>query len=98
HRFLPSFPTRRSSDLDECSVWQRADIRFIRHFLATPAHAFLVDAPVHFLRRQRAVPRLIPVGRSPGGLERAEGIGPATGAGPVPDRKSTRLNSSHVKI
>src|SRR5690606_41505506 len=83
---IPSFPTRRSSDL--------ADHPELRHLM--PAHA-ACPAP----RRNRAVAR---VARAVAGLlvriqlgEGRSGMQAVEHRDRV-DRKSTRLNSSHVKI
>src|SRR5690349_23272933 len=75
HRYLHSFPTRRSSDLDESAYlpWLRGRSR-----------------------RNDARPRLAGARRYPASRHghRDLRFGPA----PVSDRKSTRLNSSHVEI
>src|SRR5690606_40337175 len=82
HRYPPSFPTRRSSDLE------------LRHELLGPGELVADHAQVRPLRRQGG----------PGDLDRGQhGVvheedeaGRADGAD-LGDRKSTRLNSSHVK-
>src|SRR5690606_40748193 len=90
----PSFPTRRSSDLEHAAVPEivaGGDVAFGRgqvgllHELFDRTHAFAggrADVAVAGLR--------------PGGHD-AEGD-QAAGPGSGQDRKSTRLNSSHVKI
>src|SRR5690606_41306113 len=87
HRLLQSCPTRRSSDLVRVGA-ARGEVE------ATPPR----DAHV---REAIAAPRALP-GRD-GAAPRAHAAAAAVaraGAGPrdTPDRKSTRLNSSHVKI
>src|SRR5690606_41589349 len=87
HRDLPSFPTRRSSDLPRISFHRlglaldiyafdtrRGRITVNDHFVETPAHR-TCEAPEPDDWRAAALLRI------------------ACG-----DRKSTRLNSSHVKI
>src|SRR5690606_41561433 len=84
HRALHSFPTRRSSDLQEQvgldQIHERARLR--RRQLAL-AHHHAVAA-----RREETIER-------PGHQPAAIGVGQADRR---QDRKSTRLNSSHVKI
>src|SRR5690606_41818078 len=78
HRDLPSFPTRRSSDL----TWIASDNRQGAY-----------EAVTHLLRlghRKIAFLQGVPNGRII--RDRYEGYKQAL------DRKSTRLNSSHVKI
>src|SRR5690606_40855180 len=96
HRDLPSFPTRRSSDL-------------IRNATATSNTITAEPPPIHQVLDQS--PALL-VGfsfrataagwRTTAGAARTSargGIGGAwRGLGSRGDRKSTRLNSSHVKI
>src|SRR5690606_42149020 len=74
HRALHSFPTRRSSDLEE------AEGRVPR--LARPRDREAQDGGRGALRGGRAPPPRLRHRHAPAG----------------PDRKSTRLNSSHVKI
>src|SRR5690606_39624768 len=88
-RAPPSFPTRRSSDLSCRPLWHEAD----------------ADGCLFQLRRPPR--RLRPAPLSQGGAETGAGDNcpalPAHERGPARsalhrDRKSTRLNSSHVKI
>src|SRR5207249_10121020 len=84
HRPLHSFPTRRSSDLSRMTERSRV---FLRNG----------DATLSYVSRVRAMWSSISCSR---GLTRAvTGRGERMRAsGPGPDRKSTRLNSSHVSI
>src|SRR5690606_41659431 len=81
-RYLYSFPTRRSSDLIG-QRWMRGEIIFRRHDRRTTERR--VVRTVRSRRRQRWCWVHGRCGRRPH---------PA----PPADRKSTRLNSSHVKI
>src|SRR5690606_41684479 len=79
-----SFPTRRSSDLAH---------RLTKLVLVNPAaEAAMVTAVVHVARRSETREH----GR-PDALDAHE-RGHQRGLAPLLDRKSTRLNSSHVKI
>src|SRR5690606_39298242 len=84
-RALHSFPTRRSSDLGD-----RAELGAVRGALVL-AHPELVDlrAGIHEGRMHRETGDRL-VGNHPVALA---GVGARR-----EDRKSTRLNSSHVKI
>src|SRR5690606_40074676 len=77
-RDLPSFPTRRSSDLTGRAAFLQLGLRRLVHFHRA-----------HELRRQQriadAAPDVVPLAQHEP-IRRPE------------DRKSTRLNSSHVKI
>src|SRR5690606_42142930 len=77
HRALPSFPTRRSSDLRHACAWRSL-------------HAIDVVEPYQAVARSRRIP---PYRRARAHRAR-DAILPDGGE----DRKSTRLNSSHVKI
>src|SRR5205814_9846415 len=86
HRDPPSFPTRRSSDLPE-HTWPGA------HGLPQPPQ----------LSMSTAVSRQVPahsVRRSPQPSLHAPSLhsSPPLQEKPQPDRKSTRLNSSHLGI
>src|SRR5690606_42002384 len=85
-RHLPSFPTRRSSDLGP----QRRRHRFEKYLgLAAAGNAIEQRHPEAVdIERGDAVQRLLLVRR-----QRSH-----HGVGIGRDRKSTRLNSSHVKI
>src|SRR5690606_40312588 len=88
HRALHSFPTRRSSDLRHnlATARREGDVHKNRLILVGEAHALKFQRIVyrgHHLRT--AIP-----GRFGGGVQHLEE--------PFGDRKSTRLNSSHVKI
>src|SRR5690606_40939035 len=94
-RLLPSFLTRRSSDLLRAGVLVHA-VRLADHVHLRPEEvgAFVpADRGLQDRSGQAVV-----VERHPGDrLER--GLGAAVGELDYPpDRKSTRLNSSHVKI
>src|SRR5690606_39853185 len=81
HRALPSFPTRRSSDLPEGSL-APGDVGHCRADRHEQAQDVTEDRRVAaHVRAEHHVGGRLPVG------------GAASG-----DRKSTRLNSSHVKI
>src|SRR5690606_41300479 len=89
-RDLPSFPTRRSSDLPG-----QQGLR------ATLGRQLQARRPAH---QRLGVERLVGEARSPlaaplEAQERAgDGLDEPRHAGQLVDRKSTRLNSSHVKI
>src|SRR5439155_27060389 len=85
---LHSFPTRRSSDLRElgkrrCQAMPKS---FDERFLSRPA----IEEACDFLRCRKALEGRLFVGRK-------ESCG-NTQASSIADRKSTRLNSSHVAI
>src|SRR5690606_41903455 len=96
HRYRPSFPTRRSSDLEEVALADRPamlDEAALHHCLADAFHPGCeLTWPMRHLSlyaepfRIRALP--------PGQAEPDFGETLSADA----DRKSTRLNSSHVKI
>src|SRR5690606_42161727 len=84
HPDLPSFPTRRSSDLAQAAVAQRVQVQRTRQPVLEAAGGvgglvLEVEADAGKGRHASAAP------------------GPA-GIASIRDRKSTRLNSSHVKI
>src|SRR5690606_41590385 len=82
HRYLHSFPTRRSSDLH-----RRLQVRNTHgHHVRDPAAEAKTDDP-HVSRAARVGFQVI--------VSRYEIFKHLV---PVTDRKSTRLNSSHVKI
>src|SRR5207249_11155569 len=90
-RLLHSFPTRRSSDLDDPPV-HLAGLRLGARVAPRPGpHPLCRVRPSLERKRQPAPPRLLLQGALPGGgarlLQAERG-----------DRKSTRLNSSHVSI
>src|SRR5690606_39562863 len=94
---LPSFPTRRSSDLRGGGA--------VAHQIGRLAaggelEAYRVDDHVarpHAVAQGASLGEGVPVGRLAVDLGL---VGPGAGAGVAgdQDRKSTRLNSSHVKI
>src|SRR5690606_40770784 len=91
---LPSFPTRRSSDLSALSVL--AEILFAPektgdHYL------FRIDNPevAEAIGMTPVTNRLYTYRQIEPGLERLQVLAAQTD---TVDRKSTRLNSSHVKI
>src|SRR5690606_42165684 len=93
-RPLPSFPPRRSSDLDggyEPFVY-KTSLRYDDVEIAED---------VYLIVRERAEEYVYKKSQPTGSTEGATGggVGQPVGAGPTPigDRKSTRLNSSHVK-
>src|SRR5690606_41095313 len=92
HRALPPFPTRRSSDLPVRRLQPTVQrfgrprgVRRIAHLGVVVATAFAV------------LPALTPLQPSPPAQAVTESMTGAATILPV-DRKSTRLNSSHVKI
>src|SRR5690606_41725743 len=96
HRVLHSFPTRRSSDL--------VGLRYVGH--ATDARAPVLDGSpeerafiAYYLDGDR-VAAAAGVGRDRemAAFHALVLTGAEPSAGEVQDRKSTRLNSSHVKI
>src|SRR5690606_41550430 len=81
HRDLPSFPTRRSSDLGKYT-WTVSFFKPSGHVRLSGRSAY--DDVLRGIAKARQV---VPAGRQGDGeCQRSE------------DRKSTRLNSSHVKI
>src|SRR5690606_41733243 len=91
HRALPSFPTRRSSDLRSIQTHRHPAIWPVKQRLQTPVSATTANSnrpPWPGCDRFR--------------LERLSGIRNSSQdfctAPANLDRKSTRLNSSHVKI
>src|SRR5690606_41629513 len=92
HRDLPSFPTRRSSDLLSLP---RSDTPFelprwpeSLPDIAPPLELQADDIRIDDLAIRRDAQPLITIASARGGLDASDGR----------DRKSTRLNSSHVKI
>src|SRR5207249_9879567 len=93
HRALHSFPTRRSSDLE---IVERFDFarRLFSTFGGNPVAARAALAVLEVIDDERLVPHAGRVGE----LLR-ERLGELREGHPsVVDRKSTRLNSSHVSI
>src|SRR5207249_11027651 len=92
---LPPFPTRRSSDLDALAAVRRA--RRLRPAQEAPALALAeADALLGLLRYREAVVVATRALRRGADHEDVEaGLRVVRGHG---DRKSTRLNSSHVSI
>src|SRR5207253_8175878 len=90
HRYLSSFPTRRSSDLVPMVL-----------LLATAASTIASAAPCGFAITGLRSSRLDAICRR-GGSDRAPrppaSLHARSSETPIPDRKSTRLNSSHVAI
>src|SRR5690606_40004573 len=92
YRDLPSFPTRRSSDL--FSLMDRGGGAARRPLVRTGLADLHADTAVHFHHPSGEVVVLQNEGDGVGDL-----LGFAHPAqGDLLDRKSTRLNSSHVKI
>src|SRR5690606_41707043 len=88
-RDLPSFPTRRSSDLGN---------GFMRQPPIDQRRKFLRHRKARRIEQQRLPLDAQSVGKQQFGVE-ARGIGRRRQPlGGIADRKSTRLNSSHVKI
>src|SRR5699024_12803544 len=89
-RFLPPFPTRRSSDLTHCSLVSLGTEKMLVNF-----------GQANLLEKARQQPER--VGEVINKMK-TDGIKPTVEAvfrkldTPLPDRKSTRLNSSHVSI
>src|SRR5207253_11487424 len=97
HRRLPSFPTRRSSDLLDPSsaaiLCVPADSKEFGQLRAT--YPRLVHVP---LREDWAQTLLLVAGESLRRVEAMRLARQAERAAAKKDRKSTRLNSSHVAI
>src|SRR5690606_41444023 len=97
-RHLPSFPTRRSSDLQDFPAHQLGLPGMISDCLPDGWGLLLMDR----LFRSRGLPPPTPLERLSFLGDRAMGaltFSPSSPVDEVPeDRKSTRLNSSHVKI
>src|SRR5690606_41385128 len=91
HRYLPSFPTRRSSDLSAGHTDQPGANHGHRPVSESgKTGPFKKHLPADQISRT-----VCPVSRAGRSVQQATGPGPAATGG---DRKSTRLNSSHVKI
>src|SRR5690606_41701634 len=88
HRILVPFPTRRSSDLVQQT---RLDSTYREQ-----AAAFIADVDVPAESPERKVPDEVLVRRLAADFRR--GLKAGDPVGRLRDRKSTRLNSSHVKI
>src|SRR5204862_6351934 len=92
-RYLPSFPTRRSSDLSSTEAALR---EFQRNVGLTPDGSC---GPQTLKMLSSVAPRAS--GGRPEDLRESEELhraGPALPDVALEDRKSTRLNSSHVEI
>src|SRR5690606_40741908 len=85
-----SFPTRRSSDL----TMMLADARDLRKVLQRT-----VEVVAEVMKTKAASIRLIDQENDELRIRAVYNLSPEyLGKGPIRDRKSTRLNSSHVKI
>src|SRR5690606_41003500 len=94
HRDLHPFPTRRSSDLIRTTATRAGAGRRTHHVEAQGANHDRNDqAPSHFLQKVTGAFDAHDVGAS-----RKTGCQATTFRILNQDRKSTRLNSSHVKI
>src|SRR5690606_40359397 len=96
-RYLPSFPTRRSSDLGYPSSFQENE------FIAVPSEQWTSDNWVgsnsdHIVFVKLAKGASIETIVDVASRKRQEVAGEAMKEYGFEDRKSTRLNSSHVKI
>src|SRR5699024_11750086 len=89
-RIRPSSPTRRSSDLDRPGV-ERGEVSDLKEVKYPPTHVALEILDIH-CGIMGPECGFYPLG--PSEIGRASDGDP----GPVKDRKSTRLNSSHVSI
>src|SRR5699024_11262722 len=90
---LPSFPTRRSSDLqEEMALLEERDLLFAR---LLQYRAFKQAAE---MIRERLDTQGTMVARQAGPEPQYRNLLPTLVYRGVPDRKSTRLNSSHVSI
>src|SRR5690606_42061027 len=94
-RVVPSFPTPRSSDLIAGPFGTPAQARSTRFFRATREWAFRTGTSRH-LSGRRLVPRTERALLGISGRRSASENHPRYPS-PTLDRKSTRLNSSHVK-
>src|SRR5690606_41324640 len=93
----PSFPTRRSSDLDLVAT-QRQGLDLVSSQLAGALRHFVQSRRLAFSTSAAAIqPRLIRRRHADLG-ERLTTLARRSAGGLGQDRKSTRLNSSHVKI
>src|SRR5690606_42101700 len=81
-RHIPSFPTRRSSDLGGVGIWLIVESHGPFHDFSV---SVIVGRTVHFQRVFQI-------------LNDGNRLFVPHFHGGTPDRKSTRLNSSHVKI
>src|SRR5690606_39706030 len=97
-RHLPSFPTRRSSDLNERRIAREiaGDVDFIEVYVDTPLEVCEARDPKGLYAKARAGQITNFTGiDSP--FEVPEGADITLHGATTTDRKSTRLNSSHVK-
>src|SRR5690606_40347229 len=94
HRDLHSFPTRRSSDLSTTPL----DPRVLDAMLPTLREDFGNAASVHHAYGHRAEDLVEQARVTVAALIGAEPKEIIFTSGATEDRKSTRLNSSHVKI
>src|SRR5690606_40732729 len=92
HRDLHSFPTRRSSDLDMVIDWAFEGIEAVGRVLRKALDVNLSGCSVPPAAGPRPTCRIPLLDRAMQGND-----GRSSMASPI-DRKSTRLNSSHVKI
>src|SRR5690606_42026686 len=90
HRHLSSFPTRRSSDLTEIAYSLQESFTCMRRPMVSPLHS---NGHAE-LQRENVVSAFGDLASRPD--LRPELLLKLTGK--LQDRKSTRLNSSHVKI
>src|SRR5205807_9469707 len=95
HRHLPSFPTRRSSDLQSSHNWP---VRLGQHFSKDRLRVLLVEGddarPLRWQRAAQLLPSERRLRRTPTRLEPSGILLEFSNQ----DRKSTRLNSSHLVI
>src|SRR5690606_40298002 len=94
HPVLPSFPTRRSSDLNAANmIVANADGAFVHDKEFFTGAVSAVSTERHFLYWGQEYRNADPLGHM-GFLNIKSQVPPSY----TRDRKSTRLNSSHVKI
>src|SRR5690606_40771720 len=95
-RVLHSFPPRRSSDLSSRN--RRVRLMRDRVRCASGAHTILTVAAVAIGLAATESPALAQAGRGATSAATEVKASPSRVTIPLEDRKSTRLNSSHVKI
>src|SRR5690606_41688776 len=97
HRDLHSFPTQRSSDLSAMPMEQARRLCPPSTVVVVPRFAAYSAYSARIMAALREVTDLVePVSIDEAFADVAGAVGPETDLGR--DRKSTRLNSSHVKI
>src|SRR5690606_42050458 len=94
---LPSFPTRRSSDLFLTQTRYHFSLRLSSNLASMPQAGTMETREGHTTAGIVTASQP-PTGNRKGSVSGLRRLRPWQATGGVLDRKSTRLNSSHVKI